>query len=264
MKTPKTSFVLYHSFKDAFDLLSMQERGELITAIFEHETEDGITHELSPFVGMAFTFIKSALERDARAYKEKCEINAINGKKGGRPRKNSCQKTERFFSKPKKADTDTEYDTETEIDTDTVTGTEYDTEYGTECDTEAHMGAYEDSVPQCSAHSSASASPSHTQSSTPCLSEYLKNLLGTRGVSIEYCESRLERAWEYARRLRKNVADVLTEWYRRDERAGAYFSADRRAEKLSKSSERRAAGDKAEEINEWFYRRLDALCPRTA
>ncbi len=83
----KKSFVLYHSYAQAFEMLSMEERGQLISAVFEHETGIELcTEELSAAVRMAFAFIGDTLTRDAEAYEEKCRINAENGKKGGRPR----------------------------------------------------------------------------------------------------------------------------------------------------------------------------------
>lgn len=122
MKEEKKSFVLYHSFANQFELLSMEERGELISAIFQYErTREA--NPLTPLVQMAFSCIREALDRDRAAYEEKCEQNAKNGKKGGRPRKVFfSEKTERFFEKPKKADNDNDNGNDNENDNENENG----------------------------------------------------------------------------------------------------------------------------------------------
>ena len=90
----KNTFILY---LDSFDLickLNMEQRGHLLTAIFEHERGEQV-HALDQIVDIAFTPIMQYLDRNREAYKSKCIINAENGKKGGRP-----PKTERFQEKP--------------------------------------------------------------------------------------------------------------------------------------------------------------------
>lgn len=108
-KEPK-SFILYCNFENQFKLLSLEERGILISAIFEYARERKFECELPPLVNMAFSLIKDTMDRDYEEYLERCEINAINGRKGGRPRKveesdepTFTPKTERYFEKPKKA-----------------------------------------------------------------------------------------------------------------------------------------------------------------
>ena len=119
--TKQTSFILYHDFEPMLQLLSMEQRGMLITAIFDYSVRGMKTEDLPDVVNMAFCCIQRALERDAIAYEEKCRINAENGKKGGRPRKDSLiSKTEGFFEKAKKAysDNDSDSDNDNEIDID--------------------------------------------------------------------------------------------------------------------------------------------------
>ena len=47
--------------------------------------------KLDGMLKMAFSFIKTQLDRDRQKYQNKCEKNRENGAKGGRPKK-----TERF------------------------------------------------------------------------------------------------------------------------------------------------------------------------
>ena len=46
----RNSFQLYHNFYNQFKLLGMEERGELITAIFEYAKDQTMERELSPLV----------------------------------------------------------------------------------------------------------------------------------------------------------------------------------------------------------------------
>ena len=145
MNINRTSFIMYHSFSSPFELLDMEQRGILITAIFEYQMYGEVRITLTPLVNMAFVCIKDTLDRDAREYAETCKRNSENGKRGGRPRRNQSvenqvlereEKTDRFFSKPKKADNDNYTDTENYFDTDAGNETESETESDTECDTE--------------------------------------------------------------------------------------------------------------------------------
>ena len=146
MNINRTSFIMYHSFNSPFELLDMEQRGILITAIFEYQMYGEVRITLTPLVNMAFVCIKDTLDRDAREYAETCKRNSENGKRGGRPRRNQAvenqvlereEKTDRFFSKPKKADNDTDNETENYFDTDACTETESDTECDTEYETES-------------------------------------------------------------------------------------------------------------------------------
>jgi hypothetical protein len=67
---------------------------------------------------IAFESIKTQLKRDLKKYEKYIEKQKVNGALGGRPRKtqdnpevnSETQKTQAFFSKPKKADNDNDND----------------------------------------------------------------------------------------------------------------------------------------------------------
>lgn len=97
-------FVLYNTYAPQFEMLSLEDRGSLVSALFNYSMCGTIPDDLQPVVKMAFGFIKQDMDRDAEKYREKCEINRENGKKGGRPKKQTVTpETERFSEKPKKA-----------------------------------------------------------------------------------------------------------------------------------------------------------------
>lgn len=78
----KDSFILYTEYREQIEQLSMSERGELFTAILDYASGVGLP-ELSPVVGMAFSFIRSRLDRDAEKYAEVCEKRREAGRIGG-------------------------------------------------------------------------------------------------------------------------------------------------------------------------------------
>ena len=84
----KKSFILYHNYYDYISKLTVEERGNLLTAIFEYQINGKVTTEISPMADMVFTFIEAQFERDNAKYLKICERNQKNGEKGGRPRKN--------------------------------------------------------------------------------------------------------------------------------------------------------------------------------
>lgn len=117
----KNNFILYKDYKPHVDMLSDEQAGKLFKAIFEYV--DGRTeNDLDPLTKMAFSFIKSNLERDLIKYKNIVERNRANGKKGGRPPKEENPNNPSGLSnnpnKPKKADIGIDIGIGTDIDID--------------------------------------------------------------------------------------------------------------------------------------------------
>jgi len=83
METTKKEkgFLLYQRWKRQFERLTMEQRGLLITAIFECD-ETGETPDCEdPAVGMALDFIAEQLAHDRQKYADKCEKNRRNAAK---------------------------------------------------------------------------------------------------------------------------------------------------------------------------------------
>ena len=130
----QTGFVMYRNFEKAFALLGMEERGALITAIFEYVMCGKAKTTLGEGAKMAFLFITDTLDRDREAYERRCEVNRENGKKGGRPKKEfgeeeradhdafspktKPKKTEKNPTKPKKPDKEKDKEKEKDMDMD--------------------------------------------------------------------------------------------------------------------------------------------------
>ena len=99
-------FQLYYSYEEILELLTPEECGEVIMALFAYCRE----RKLPDFDGtrkMAFRVIRAQIDRDEEAYKKRCDRNAENGKKGGRPPKanglSENPKNRTVFSKTQKS-----------------------------------------------------------------------------------------------------------------------------------------------------------------
>ena len=92
----KSSFLIYLDYEEQFNLLTDEQVGQLMRAIIKYERTREIP-QLDGVIKMAFSFIKTQLDRDREKYEARCEKNRENAKRGGRPKKaNGLEKTERF------------------------------------------------------------------------------------------------------------------------------------------------------------------------
>lgn len=100
------SFNAYHSYLTAIEPLNDAERGRLFTALLIYSST-GEVPDLRGNERFVFPQMKWQIDRDKGSYNDFCARQAENGKKGGRPKKQSVnsetQKTQAFFEKPKKA-----------------------------------------------------------------------------------------------------------------------------------------------------------------
>lgn len=120
------SFISYISNKQATEQLSMFQRGVLSSLIYDYAEDpdnfcmDFVTDsrgrkiKVAREVKIAFSFIKNQMDFNKDKYEKRCETNRANGKKGGRPKKEETQKSERFFQEPKKPYNDNENDNDNE------------------------------------------------------------------------------------------------------------------------------------------------------
>lgn len=94
----KCSFVLYTEYLEHIALLTMEQRGLLFTAIltyvagYDPPVMDGTTQ-------MAFSFIRSRLDRDGAAYADKIKKRSDAGKQGGRPKANESNEKQKKTKK---------------------------------------------------------------------------------------------------------------------------------------------------------------------
>lgn len=83
----KESFILFTEYKEQIDMLTAEQAGTLLKAIFCYTTDEPLP-EMDPLTKMAFSFIRAALDRTDDKYQRRVESNRENGRLGGRPPKN--------------------------------------------------------------------------------------------------------------------------------------------------------------------------------
>lgn len=117
----KDSFVLYTKYLDNIQALSMEQRGMLFTSLMLYASGQE-PEEMDPVTAMAFSFIKSQMDKDIEKYNETCAKRSEAGKLGGRPKKQGKAKKANGFSenqkkqgKAKKADNEYEYDNDNDL-----------------------------------------------------------------------------------------------------------------------------------------------------
>ena len=120
-ETEKKSFVIYNDWEEALSFFTDAETGEIFRALFRY-AKDGELPEFSHnSLNAVFSFMRSALDRDRKAYEARCQKNRENGSKGGRPKKpngfeENPKKPNGYFEKPKKPDNDTDNENDTDND----------------------------------------------------------------------------------------------------------------------------------------------------
>lgn len=118
----KDSFVLYTKYLANIQALSMEQRGMLFTSLMLYASGQE-PEEMDPVTAMAFSFIKSQMDKDIEKYNETCAKRSEAGKLGGRPKKQEEAKKANGFSenqkkqgKAKKADNEYEYEYDNDND----------------------------------------------------------------------------------------------------------------------------------------------------
>lgn len=87
----KDSFILYDEYSAHIELLSMEQRGVLLTAIFAYRNGEE-PPEMDNAAAMLFSVIKAQFERDNEKYQATCVKRRAAGSMGGAPRGNQNAK----------------------------------------------------------------------------------------------------------------------------------------------------------------------------
>jgi uncharacterized phage protein (TIGR02220 family) len=121
--------VLYFDRLQAFDFLSITEKGELFDAIIRYARDNELIEFQSRVVQTCFLSLKPAIDKHMEKYEDICQARSDAGKMGGAPKGNqNASKTSKNNQKQAKTSktSKTSY-TETETNTETNTETETDT-----------------------------------------------------------------------------------------------------------------------------------------
>lgn len=77
----KNAFVVYRDWWALIEPLSLEERGILLTAMFQFHENPEVEIEGSVTVKAVFNFMRQTFSRDTAKYAEKCRRNAENARK---------------------------------------------------------------------------------------------------------------------------------------------------------------------------------------
>lgn len=89
----KNTFIIYTDWIKQIEILSMEQRGVLFTALMRYQRGEDLP-EMDGVVNMAFSFICADMERNNAKYEAICEKRRAAGLKGGRPKKDEERKAE--------------------------------------------------------------------------------------------------------------------------------------------------------------------------
>ena len=84
VKSERPSFLIYKSFYEPIKILSYENKGKLLEALFMYQINGKL--EVEPQIQMAFAFFKNQFELDQEKWEKKVAAQMANGKKGGRPK----------------------------------------------------------------------------------------------------------------------------------------------------------------------------------
>lgn len=86
----KKTLLLYQEYREYFEMLAPEDCKRLLLAIFDYNAGDPV-EELDGMAKMAFAFIANAMDRNDEKYQQRVRQNRENGKKGGRPTKDTSE-----------------------------------------------------------------------------------------------------------------------------------------------------------------------------
>ena len=122
MAKGKNSFLLYRDLIDTVEELSDEEAGQLFKHVLRY-VNDQNPETPNAIVKIAFLPIKSALNRDLKKYRDRCQKNKDNAKKRW---SNSATASGPMQSHTKNADTDIDTDIDIDIDTEVLKNTYFE------------------------------------------------------------------------------------------------------------------------------------------
>lgn len=100
----KKGFIIYNDWCDIFEPLNFEERGRLISSIFDYVNKDIEPDFEDSGLRISFNVIRNALKRDEVKYEKKCLINAENARKRWEMKHNSGNRDGKKDNESKQSD----------------------------------------------------------------------------------------------------------------------------------------------------------------
>lgn len=197
----KNSFILYHSYKEQFDLLNDKQLRDLIYAMIEFD-KTGNELELDNLTKMAFTPIKRNLLENKERWEDRCNKNSENIKKRWE-KVNNTNGIQSYTNEYERIRKDTKY---TDNDNDNDNDNEYDNE------------SERENIKRESIQSKVANAPAPTLSEIVSFGE-------EKGLNNEYCEKFYNYyegiGWKNGNGLIiKNWKNVFNNWIKKDTKEG--------------------------------------------
>ena len=128
MNTQDT-FILRVDFFPQVKMLSLEQRGQLLTAIFAYSAGEELP-DMDQVTQMCFGFIKTSLDANAERYQARCAKNRENGSRGGRPagKANASEKNRTLSDKSERLNEKPNGFSENPIDLDSESDLDLDSE----------------------------------------------------------------------------------------------------------------------------------------
>ena len=118
----KTSFLIYKDIFDEVQLLTIEQRGLLFTALFEYAISRNELQTNDLALKIIFSTMRKAIDRDTKNYERKCQVNRDNRNKGSTNvddrQQSSTTATDKDMDKDMENDMENEPDNESEPDND--------------------------------------------------------------------------------------------------------------------------------------------------
>lgn len=102
--TEKKSFVLYNDSIEQINMLSDEQAGRLLKAIYAYNLDGTVPDFDDGMVKLMFSFIKNQLDRDSKKWDDICKKRAEAGRKGGKQKKANAKRAKQ--TKANQADND--------------------------------------------------------------------------------------------------------------------------------------------------------------
>ena len=114
----KTSFLIYKDIFDEVQLLTIEQRGLLFTALFEYAISRNELQTNDLALKIIFSTMRKAIDRDTKNYERKCQVNRDNRNKGSTNVDDRQQSSTTATDKDMENDMENEPNNESEPDND--------------------------------------------------------------------------------------------------------------------------------------------------
>lgn len=98
------TYLAFGEWEDNCEELTTEEKGLMWDAVFAYWRRGEKPSFSDRFMRACWKPIQQAIDRSNEAYEAKCEQNRLNGKKGGRPKKEEAEKANGYFGFSKKTE----------------------------------------------------------------------------------------------------------------------------------------------------------------